>query len=164
MSDLNWCTSCDNAISPFSESLYCSEQCLRADALRNHPLLGYTYPEFTDFPRPKPVTKMNNSIPSIPLARQQQPTTSNILSNTSLHQASPKLSYSNYSSATTSPALTATSSTSSDSSSQFSSPPKFDLLSNSATLPPVTTKKLTTTNFNYFSIFDSNSTTVVSGI
>ncbi|KAI8982163.1 hypothetical protein BDF20DRAFT_798512, partial [Mycotypha africana] len=51
MSDLNWCTYCDNAINPFSESLYCSEQCLRADALRNHPLLGYTYPEFVDFPR-----------------------------------------------------------------------------------------------------------------
>ncbi|CAO3576361.1 unnamed protein product [Absidia cylindrospora] len=34
------------------KSLYCSEQCLRADALRNHPLLGYTYPEFVDFPRP----------------------------------------------------------------------------------------------------------------
>ncbi|KAI8096545.1 uncharacterized protein BX664DRAFT_324236 [Halteromyces radiatus] len=55
MSDLSWCTHCDNAISQFSESLYCSEQCLRADALRNHPLLGYTYPEFVDFPRPKPV-------------------------------------------------------------------------------------------------------------
>ncbi|KAI8359922.1 hypothetical protein EDC96DRAFT_422354, partial [Choanephora cucurbitarum] len=51
MADLNWCTFCDDAISPFSESLYCSEQCLRSDALRNHPLLGYTYPEFTDFPR-----------------------------------------------------------------------------------------------------------------
>ncbi|KAI8985429.1 hypothetical protein BDB01DRAFT_850007 [Pilobolus umbonatus] len=53
MTDLNWCTSCDNAVNPYSESLYCSEQCLREDALRNHPLLGYTYPEFTDFPRPK---------------------------------------------------------------------------------------------------------------
>ncbi|KAL0091374.1 hypothetical protein J3Q64DRAFT_1669715 [Phycomyces blakesleeanus] len=52
MSDLNWCTYCDNAISPFSDSLYCGENCLRKDALRNHPLLGYTYPEFTHFPRP----------------------------------------------------------------------------------------------------------------
>ncbi|CAO3584998.1 unnamed protein product [Absidia cylindrospora] len=51
MSDLSWCPSCDNAISPFSDSLYCSEECLRADALRHHPLLGYTYPELTDFPR-----------------------------------------------------------------------------------------------------------------
>ncbi|KAI8147770.1 hypothetical protein BJV82DRAFT_531805 [Fennellomyces sp. T-0311] len=54
MADLNWCTYCDNAISAFSDSLYCSEQCLRADALRNHPLLGYNYQEFVDFPRPYP--------------------------------------------------------------------------------------------------------------
>ncbi|ORX57399.1 hypothetical protein DM01DRAFT_1334024 [Hesseltinella vesiculosa] len=53
MSDLAWCTHCDKAISQFlQESLYCSEQCLRNDALKNHPLLGYTYPEFVDFPRP----------------------------------------------------------------------------------------------------------------
>ncbi|KAL1935097.1 hypothetical protein VTP01DRAFT_4237 [Rhizomucor pusillus] len=54
MSDLHWCTYCDNAISAFSDSLYCSEQCLRNDALRNHPLLGYDYHEFVDFPRPYP--------------------------------------------------------------------------------------------------------------
>ncbi|KAI9016431.1 hypothetical protein CLU79DRAFT_763851 [Phycomyces nitens] len=52
MSDLNWCTFCDHAISQYSQSLYCSEKCLRDDALRNHPLLGYTYREFVDFPRP----------------------------------------------------------------------------------------------------------------
>ncbi|CAO3700595.1 unnamed protein product [Rhizopus stolonifer] len=80
MADLNWCTFCDKAVSPFSESLYCSEQCLRADALRNHPLLGYTYPEFTDFPRPKPAPRQ------IPYA------------------------YSIYSSPSNSPALTASSS------------------------------------------------------
>ncbi|EIE91353.1 hypothetical protein G6F46_009970 [Rhizopus delemar] len=61
MADLNWCTFCDKAVSPFSESLYCSEQCLRADALRNHPLLGYTYPEFTDFPRPKSTKHSSSS-------------------------------------------------------------------------------------------------------
>ncbi|KAI9250019.1 hypothetical protein BY458DRAFT_559776 [Sporodiniella umbellata] len=65
MADLNWCTFCDKAVSPFSESLYCSEQCLRADALRNHPLLGYTYPEFTDFPRPKSSPKPYSSASSI---------------------------------------------------------------------------------------------------
>ncbi|KAI9492105.1 hypothetical protein BDB00DRAFT_742578, partial [Zychaea mexicana] len=54
MSDLNWCTYCDNAVNPYSDSLYCSEQCLRADALRNHPLLGYDWHEFEDFPRPHP--------------------------------------------------------------------------------------------------------------
>ncbi|CDH57841.1 predicted protein [Lichtheimia corymbifera JMRC:FSU:9682] len=49
--DLNWCTYCDNAISPLSESLYCSEKCLRADALRKHPSRGYTWHEFDDFLR-----------------------------------------------------------------------------------------------------------------
>ncbi|KAI8989371.1 hypothetical protein BDB01DRAFT_781543 [Pilobolus umbonatus] len=52
MSDLNWCTFCDNAISRYSDSLYCSESCLKSDALRNHPLLGYNYSEFINFPRP----------------------------------------------------------------------------------------------------------------
>ncbi|KAI8881038.1 hypothetical protein K501DRAFT_253903 [Backusella circina FSU 941] len=51
MSDLNWCTYCDSAISPFSDSLYCSEECLRSDALNHHPLLGYDYAELKDFPR-----------------------------------------------------------------------------------------------------------------
>ncbi|GAA5801764.1 hypothetical protein EDC94DRAFT_591413 [Helicostylum pulchrum] len=54
MSDLNWCTFCDNAISPFSNSLYCSEDCLRSDALNHHPLLGYDYAELKDFPRSSP--------------------------------------------------------------------------------------------------------------
>ncbi|KAG2211728.1 uncharacterized protein EV154DRAFT_511083 [Mucor mucedo] len=54
MSDLNWCTYCDNAISPFSNSLYCSEDCLRSDALNHHPLLGYDYAELKDFPRSSP--------------------------------------------------------------------------------------------------------------
>ncbi|CAO3619208.1 unnamed protein product [Mucor hiemalis] len=54
MSDLNWCTYCDNAISAFSNSLYCSENCLRSDALNHHPLLGYDYAELKDFPRSTP--------------------------------------------------------------------------------------------------------------
>ncbi|KAI8985940.1 hypothetical protein BDB01DRAFT_786933 [Pilobolus umbonatus] len=54
MSDLNWCTYCDNAISHFSNSLYCSEECLRSDALNHHPLLGYDYAELKDFPRSSP--------------------------------------------------------------------------------------------------------------
>ncbi|EIE91047.1 hypothetical protein G6F55_006419 [Rhizopus delemar] len=65
MTDLNWCTFCDKAVNPFSESLYCSDQCLRADALRNHPLLGYTYPEFINFPRPKS-TKQSSTAHSSP--------------------------------------------------------------------------------------------------
>ncbi|ORZ00941.1 hypothetical protein BCR43DRAFT_486076 [Syncephalastrum racemosum] len=51
MSDLNWCTYCDNAVSAFSNSLYCSEECLRADALNHHPLLGYDWQELKNFPR-----------------------------------------------------------------------------------------------------------------
>ncbi|KAL0074928.1 hypothetical protein J3Q64DRAFT_1776698 [Phycomyces blakesleeanus] len=51
MSNLNWCTFCDNAVSAFSNSLYCSEDCLRSDALNRHPLLGYDYAELKDFPR-----------------------------------------------------------------------------------------------------------------
>ncbi|KAI9244356.1 hypothetical protein BDA99DRAFT_421860, partial [Phascolomyces articulosus] len=51
MSDLNWCTFCDNAVNSFSNSLYCSEECLRADALNRNPLLGYDWQEFKDFPR-----------------------------------------------------------------------------------------------------------------
>ncbi|KAG2210974.1 hypothetical protein INT47_000134 [Mucor saturninus] len=49
MTDLNWCTYCDSSISQTSNSLYCSEQCLRSDALLRHPSLGYEYPEFKHF-------------------------------------------------------------------------------------------------------------------
>ncbi|KAI8075286.1 hypothetical protein BC940DRAFT_287926 [Gongronella butleri] len=49
--DDHWCTNCDKAISAYSNSLYCSEECLRADALNHHPLLGYDYAELKDFPR-----------------------------------------------------------------------------------------------------------------
>ncbi|KAG2210939.1 hypothetical protein INT47_000096 [Mucor saturninus] len=72
MADLNWCTSCDNAVSPFSDSLYCSEQCLRTDALRNHPLLGYTYPEFTDFPRPRTLSNVSSASTSPALTASSQ--------------------------------------------------------------------------------------------
>ena len=125
------------------ESLYCSEQCLRDDALRNHPLLGYTYPEFTDFPRPNNSTNNHN--------HNHNNTYKTLPSNTS---------YSNYSSASVSPALTATSSQTCESSIQLSSPPKFDLLSNSTSLPPITTTTIAKpTHFNYFSIFDTFATT-----
>ncbi|KAI9275999.1 hypothetical protein BY458DRAFT_539357 [Sporodiniella umbellata] len=50
MCDTNWCTFCDNAISHYSDSLYCSEECLKQDALRHHPLLGYDYAELDGFP------------------------------------------------------------------------------------------------------------------
>ncbi|KAI8098408.1 uncharacterized protein B0P05DRAFT_521813 [Gilbertella persicaria] len=61
MSNLNWCTYCDNAINSFSNSLYCSEECLRSDALNHHPLLGYDYAELKDFPRSSPVLSATTS-------------------------------------------------------------------------------------------------------
>ncbi|KAI7869400.1 hypothetical protein BDF14DRAFT_363042 [Spinellus fusiger] len=64
MSDLNWCTYCDK-----SDSLYCSEDCLRSDALNHHPLLGYDYAEFKDFPRSSPglspCSTVSSSSPSL---------------------------------------------------------------------------------------------------
>ncbi|KAI8145339.1 hypothetical protein BJV82DRAFT_666604 [Fennellomyces sp. T-0311] len=71
MSDLNWCTYCDTAISHYSDSLYCSEECLRADALRNHPLLGYDWQELVDFPRPQ--GKRAPLSPSVSVSSQQSP-------------------------------------------------------------------------------------------
>ncbi|KAI8881698.1 hypothetical protein K501DRAFT_222502 [Backusella circina FSU 941] len=50
MCDTNWCTFCDNAINPYSDSLYCSEECLRQDALSHHPMLGYDYADLKNFP------------------------------------------------------------------------------------------------------------------
>ncbi|CAO3599298.1 unnamed protein product [Absidia cylindrospora] len=52
--DDHWCTNCDKAINAFSNSLYCSEECLRADALNHHPLLGYDYAELKNFPHLHP--------------------------------------------------------------------------------------------------------------
>ncbi|ORZ18443.1 hypothetical protein BCR42DRAFT_410849 [Absidia repens] len=62
--DDHWCTNCDKAISAFSNSLYCSEECLRADALNHHPLLGYTYNDLKDFPRSSPTLSSSSSSPS----------------------------------------------------------------------------------------------------
>ncbi|KAI9485211.1 MAG: hypothetical protein EXX96DRAFT_513635 [Benjaminiella poitrasii] len=127
MTDLNWCTFCDNAISPYSESLYCSEQCLRSDALRNHPLLGYTYPEFIDFPRPT-------------TNRHERATSRSSISVSSI-STSPSLTATI---TTTSSITTTTSSSSSSIHNYYSSssfPSKFDFLSSSSTmksLPPVT--------------------------
>ncbi|KAI8382247.1 hypothetical protein BD560DRAFT_386073 [Blakeslea trispora] len=73
MCDTNWCTFCDNAISPYSNSLYCSEDCLRQDALMHHPMLGYDYAELKGFPHPQsnenmalpPLVRRKLSIPSL---------------------------------------------------------------------------------------------------
>ncbi|KAG2218491.1 hypothetical protein INT45_011672 [Circinella minor] len=47
--DTNWCSFCDKSINIFSNSLYCSEQCMRQDALEHSPLLGYNYNEYREF-------------------------------------------------------------------------------------------------------------------
>lgn len=59
----------------YKDSLYCSEQCLRTDALRNHPLLGYTYPEFTDFPRPRTDSTVSSASTSPALTASSQSST-----------------------------------------------------------------------------------------
>ncbi|KAG2225662.1 hypothetical protein INT45_012134 [Circinella minor] len=107
MADLNWCTYCDNAISAFSESLYCSELCLKKDALARNPLLGYNYQEFVDFPRPYPTSHQQH--------QQKRPSCTSSSSSPSL-----------------SPTLTATTMSTSCASSLRSSndllpPPKLDL-------------------------------------
>ncbi|KAI8331173.1 hypothetical protein BC941DRAFT_439184 [Chlamydoabsidia padenii] len=103
MSDLFWCTHCDNVISHYSESLYCSEQCLRADALRNHPLLGYTYPEFVDFPRP--YAKQPTVIDSSVMPKRTRSISSTCSTRDSIHTP-PTLS-TTHSSCQTSPSLSA---------------------------------------------------------
>ncbi|KAI7899412.1 uncharacterized protein BX663DRAFT_521654 [Cokeromyces recurvatus] len=143
MTDLNWCTFCDSAISPYSESLYCSEHCLRSDALRNHPLLGYKYPEFIDFPRPDNNTKDSSS----------HSHSHNTTTMTSCNGLSTPIS----------PTLTATTSTSISSSSinnydLSSSPPfKYDfLLSTMTSLPPITS--IITAKPDYYTFIKSTTT------
>ncbi|CAO3692926.1 unnamed protein product [Rhizopus stolonifer] len=68
MCDTNWCTFCDNAISHYSDSLYCSEECLRQDALLHHPLLGYDYADLRGFPHVGTTdicSKRKSSTPSV---------------------------------------------------------------------------------------------------
>jgi hypothetical protein len=76
MCDTNWCTFCDNAISPYSDSLYCSEDCLRQDALMHHPMLGYDYAELQGFPHhyQQPTT---NILPSLVRRKSSFPSLNN---------------------------------------------------------------------------------------
>ncbi|CDS08587.1 hypothetical protein LRAMOSA09948 [Lichtheimia ramosa] len=133
MSDLSWCPVCDKAINAFSDSLYCSEQCLRADALRNHPLLGYNYEEFVDFPRPSCASKRNNTLSMSSSISSSSSSLSSTNNNSNCNNTSMS------SSPCVSPTLTAASSSSSTATSIASSwrssnnieqhftPPKFDL-------------------------------------
>jgi hypothetical protein len=85
MCDTNWCTFCDNAISPYSDSLYCSEDCLRQDALMHHPMLGYDYAELKGFPHyQQQQQKEETMMPSLVRTRKPSiPTLLNNLSSTS---------------------------------------------------------------------------------
>ncbi|KAI9255214.1 hypothetical protein BDA99DRAFT_540128 [Phascolomyces articulosus] len=47
--DTNWCSWCDKAVSSFSDSLYCSAECMQSDALAHNPLLGYDFSEYRGF-------------------------------------------------------------------------------------------------------------------
>ncbi|KAG2218490.1 hypothetical protein INT45_011671, partial [Circinella minor] len=47
--DTNWCAYCDKAVSTFSDSLYCSDECLKSDALAHSPMLGYDFSEYRGF-------------------------------------------------------------------------------------------------------------------
>jgi hypothetical protein len=74
MCDTNWCTFCDNAISPYSDSLYCSEDCLRQDALMHHPMLGYDYAELQGFPHHYQQQKQSTStLPSLVRRKSSAP-------------------------------------------------------------------------------------------
>ncbi|KAI9006669.1 hypothetical protein CLU79DRAFT_779645 [Phycomyces nitens] len=98
MSNLNWCTFCDKAVSAFSNSLYCSEDCLRSDALNHHPLLGYDYAELKDFPRSSPALSSTSSASSVssvsspslsPIPSYSLPSPQGKPTNYSFHRISP---------------------------------------------------------------------------
>lgn len=86
MCDTNWCTFCDNAISPYSDSLYCSEDCLRQDALMHHPMLGYDYADLKGFPHHYHQHQQNKEetmMPSLVRRKSSIPTMLNNLSSSS---------------------------------------------------------------------------------
>ncbi|KAF7730153.1 hypothetical protein EC973_002761 [Apophysomyces ossiformis] len=76
MCDTNWCTYCDNAISPYSDSLYCSEECLKQDALSHHPILGYDFADLQNFPREPRRRPSSSSLCSIYKPQNAVPTLS----------------------------------------------------------------------------------------
>ncbi|CAO3679415.1 unnamed protein product [Rhizopus stolonifer] len=86
MCDTNWCTFCDSAISPHSDSLYCSERCLRQDALLHHPLLGYDFSELQGFPHVKNTTTITTTPNHIYSTNQIYPT--NHIQPTRIHSSS----------------------------------------------------------------------------
>ncbi|KAI7882888.1 hypothetical protein K492DRAFT_160128 [Lichtheimia hyalospora FSU 10163] len=77
----NSCTYCDKALGAFNDSLYCSEECLRNDALNHHPLLGYDYAELKNFPR--------NASTSFVLQRRSSSSLSSSISSVASSSSSP---------------------------------------------------------------------------
>ncbi|CAO3590541.1 unnamed protein product [Absidia cylindrospora] len=92
MSNLQWCTTCDKAIQAYSNSLYCSEECLRQDAINHHPLLGYDFPEFKDFPRRSSLSpsmiSLSPALSTTSTMSSVSPTLSPLPSTFALHQPS----------------------------------------------------------------------------
>ncbi|RUS20602.1 hypothetical protein BC937DRAFT_94854 [Endogone sp. FLAS-F59071] len=93
MTDTNWCTYCDKSINPFSNSLYCSDECLKCDALNHHPMLGYNYEELQDFPRSTSSSSSlsSSSTPTSPIPSYAftSPTFSPYLGTTNANKVSP---------------------------------------------------------------------------
>ncbi|KAI7898190.1 uncharacterized protein BX663DRAFT_525996 [Cokeromyces recurvatus] len=75
MCDTNWCTYCDCAVSPYSNSIYCSEDCFKRDALTNHPL-------FTIFKEPQQQLPSNLVLSHI--QQEYTPSSSRRASNSSI--------------------------------------------------------------------------------
>ncbi|SAM04737.1 hypothetical protein [Absidia glauca] len=92
MSDLQWCTTCDKAIQAYSNSLYCSEECLRQDAISHHPMLGYDFAEFKDFPRRSSLSpsmiSLSPALSSTSTMSSVSPTLSPLPSTYALHHSS----------------------------------------------------------------------------
>ncbi|KAI8059239.1 hypothetical protein BC940DRAFT_282129 [Gongronella butleri] len=74
MCDLHWCVSCDKAID--SDSLYCSNECLMADAMRHHPVYGTPCPECLAFCRSHARPRRRSSF-ALAFAPCASPVTSN---------------------------------------------------------------------------------------
>ncbi|KAI7854858.1 hypothetical protein BDC45DRAFT_439982 [Circinella umbellata] len=123
MSDLNWCTYCDNAIKGYSNSLYCSDECLRSDCLEHNPLLGYDYGELKNFPRPS----SSFSTRKVTSAATSAATSAVISSSTTTHSDWDDSSFTTISSTIStplsSPSTSPSTSTSSSTSSLLSPPP-----------------------------------------
>ncbi|KAI7849753.1 hypothetical protein BDC45DRAFT_448221 [Circinella umbellata] len=69
--DTNWCTYCDIAINPHSNSLYCSSECLKKDTIFYH----HKVSRFS-FPRCRKSMVFRSSSRRFGITQQQQATVS----------------------------------------------------------------------------------------